>query len=102
KESVVATLKDALGVSRGDTIYKGITGTHTGEKPYLCWWPGCTSNLAKSENRKGHYDTHTKQQPPGKVVKASTVQVKVRRKWMPGRGNHNEIQKAQQSFDEVV
>ncbi|CAH0548710.1 unnamed protein product [Brassicogethes aeneus] len=37
--------------------------THTGEKPYQCFWEGCTWKFSRSDELTRHYRTHSGQSP---------------------------------------
>ena len=37
--------------------------THTGEKPFLCEYPGCTRRFANSSDRRKHIHVHTLEKP---------------------------------------
>jgi hypothetical protein len=46
--------------------------THTGEKPYICSFPGCDKRFTQSSNLTAHEKTH-KEQPIVKPACVGTV-----------------------------
>ena len=86
-------------LSKLTTCFSLLSGTHTGSKPFLCPFPGCTSAFSESSNLSKHVRTHKGEKGCGGSI---TYLVRYADSFAPERYGCDECGKAFSRSDQLA